>query len=123
MTVSDNNYVDYVILSFSNFLSGDFSQLDSSFSHRIQELTLAVTYANEYFPFGLGPSRELIASKIDTIESFYAYYILKWGYLGLLFQLVLYYLITKIILIDIIILEIIIIFKLQLFISLLFVLL
>ena len=97
LTVSDNNYVDYVILSFSNFLSGDFSQLDSSFSHRIQELTLAVTYANEYFPFGLGPSRELIASKIDTIESFYAYYILKWGYLGLLFQLVLYYLITKII--------------------------
>ena len=108
---------------FQTFYLEIFLNLIQAFSHRIQELTLAVTYANEYFPFGLGPSRELIASKIDTIESFYAYYILKWGYLGLLFQLVLYYLITKIILIDIIILEIIIIFKLQLFISLLFVLL
>lgn len=86
----NNEYLDYVVNSASYIFSGEGS-IDSSTLHRFNELTLAFNYANDNFPFGLGPSRSLISEKIDVIESFYGYYLIKWGYLGLSFMLIFYF--------------------------------
>jgi hypothetical protein len=86
----NNEYLDYIVDSASYIITGEGS-IDSSTSHRFNELTLAFNYANDNFPFGLGPSRSLIYEKIDVIESFYAYYLIKWGYIGLSFMLIFYF--------------------------------
>jgi len=59
-------------------------KLDGSTSHRIKEFMLSVNYFLDYFPFGPGPNRDELSTKISVVESFYGLYMLKWGLVGLL---------------------------------------
>ena len=92
----NSTYLDYVIDSVTFIITGQ-GNIDSSTQHRFNELALGFNYANEYFPFGLGPNRSLLLTKIDVIESFYAYYLIKWGYLGVSLMLLFYFLILRIV--------------------------
>jgi hypothetical protein len=79
------NYVgtDYIMSVIST--DGD---VDDSTHHRIYELKLAYEYAIKYFPFGSGSNRTELKSRINVIESFYGYHLMKWGVFGLLLILI-----------------------------------
>ncbi len=65
------------------------TEQDASTSHRKKEIELALEYAAEYFPFGAGANRILLGTKINIIESFYGFHLIKWGCFGLfLFMLI-----------------------------------
>jgi len=72
-------YVNYLQL-----MNDSGKKLDGSTGHRIKEFMLSVNYFLDYFPFGPGPNRDELSTKISVVESFYGLYMLKWGLVGLL---------------------------------------
>lgn len=85
-------YLSYVNNLIEVITTGNIEFVDSSIIHRFNELRLSISDSLNRFPLGVGPSREYIFSKIDTLESFYSYYLWKYGFLGLTFMLSFYFL-------------------------------
>lgn len=80
-----NEYFEYL-----NIFMKPIDELDSSTIHRFSELHLAWQSALENFPFGVGPTRSIVFNQIDTVESFYGYYLWKWGFLGTFLMIMFY---------------------------------
>lgn len=71
--------VAYILETFG----GEDGNVDDSTSHRLKEIQLAWQYLTQFPPFSFGSNRVELADKIEVIESFYGYHLIKWGILGL----------------------------------------
>ncbi|MEI5639581.1 MULTISPECIES: hypothetical protein [unclassified Pseudoalteromonas] len=76
--------VAYILETFG----GEDGKIDGSTSHRLKELALAGEYSSKFPPFSQGSNRMELATRIDVIESFYGFHLIKWGVLGLAAALV-----------------------------------
>lgn len=70
-------------------------KIDDSAQHRLNELNLALEMSNKYFPFGGGSNREMLKNKINVIESYYGYLLIKWGVFGLLLNFLFLFFVIK----------------------------
>ena len=86
-----SDYFTYINNFFELLQTYDTKNVDSSIMHRFLELDYAFRDSIARFPFGVGPSRDYIFGRIDTLETFYGYYLWKYGFLGLFFQLFFYF--------------------------------
>ncbi|MCO6356660.1 hypothetical protein GBO14_18225 [Pseudoalteromonas shioyasakiensis] len=71
--------VSYILDTFG----GEDGNVDDSTSHRLKEMQLAYDYMSANPPFSAGSNRDELAAKIEVIESFYGFHLIKWGIAGL----------------------------------------
>lgn len=86
--------VSYILETFG----GEDGSVDDSTGHRLKEIGLAWEYLSQFPPLSEGSNRLELLSRIEVIESFYGYHLIKWGILGLvavlLVKLVFFYMCT-----------------------------
>ncbi|NKC17412.1 hypothetical protein CWC29_000910 [Pseudoalteromonas sp. S4498] len=76
--------VSYILETFG----GEDGDVDGSTSHRLKELALAGEYLSQLPPLSEGSNRLELETRIEVIESFYGFHLIKWGILGLTAALV-----------------------------------
>jgi hypothetical protein len=78
-TLERAEQVQYLLQAFGDSESG---ARDSSTNHRLNELEIATELAARHAPFGTGANRAEIGTRIEIVESFYGFHLMKWGWLG-----------------------------------------